>query len=532
MSASKPPDGLPTRIGGVDVLNWNPIRVQDSGASRQVNNFGDLLGPMLVERMVDPRVSLVTEGVEPHVLLSVGSILHFAPEGATVWGTGINFKVWRPVPPSVRTLDIRAVRGPLTARTLAAAGVCVPAVFGDPGLLLPRYVPEMTAWSRLTGPEVLVVPNLNDYASMSARAIELGLKVLDPRSPMTHVLRTIVSAGLVIGSSLHAIVVADSVGVPARLIASSAEHVFKYLDYLAGSGRPSTVVATDIEDALRLNGHESPEVDLDELVNQFPHDLWSGPSRQSVPPGFRVRRSVLASWKAVLKQKPPSLQPEADRLGGTIVPALIHRAESVLDDMILGAPDLSAALEMYEADFEQASGVLEVVGDNLAEAASDTRVHDAIRAIRHGSSESLLRLVWLRRKGPHAVLRDLRRADNERAVIALSIRPGGLRNDLDSIVVRSLRDAGVCSERRIVVSPTQREQWSIDLVTDVEHSGRKDESGIRFEVMLVSARETIVLPLETPGDITASQFGHSQLGTRDSRVDLVGCLALQRRQTS
>ena len=88
-------------------------------------------------------------------------------------------------------------------------------------------------------------------------------------------MRTIASAGLVVSSSLHGIVVAEAYGVPAVPVASSTEPVFKYEDYYAGTGRELPAPAATWQDGLRAApappiSHWSPEP----LLDAFPADLW------------------------------------------------------------------------------------------------------------------------------------------------------------------------------------------------------------------------------------------------------------------
>src|SRR5688572_22599987 len=59
---------------------------------RRPNNFGDLIGPLIVEWMLKRR------GVAADIpgavrLMSVGSIMHFAVNGDVIWGSGVNGKV-------------------------------------------------------------------------------------------------------------------------------------------------------------------------------------------------------------------------------------------------------------------------------------------------------------------------------------------------------------------------------------------------------------------------------------------------------
>lgn len=254
----------------IEIVHWNPKRPgRLQKYRRRVDNFGDLLGPVIVERILADRG--LADGAARHGrLLAVGSILKLARDGDTVWGIGANGKSLSDDFAFTR-LDVRAVRGPLTRDFLLGRGIDVPEVYGDPGLLVGRlWTRDELAGTRRRRPRV-IVPNLHDYPAVR-RAY--GREVVNPTAPMAKVLGAIASSDLVVGSSLHGIVIAESLGIPARLVASSAEPEFKYLDYFRGSGRTETGAAPDIDTALALGGGPGLEWDPTPLLNAFPEDLF------------------------------------------------------------------------------------------------------------------------------------------------------------------------------------------------------------------------------------------------------------------
>lgn len=258
----------------VEVYAWNPKRPTIGGRlgkhlplRRPVNNFGDLLGPVVVKGLVR------NAGLDPQAgggrLLSVGSVLHFARDGDVIWGTGVNGKVDSSKHQFTR-LDVRAVRGPLTRDFLISRSIKVPPIYGDPALLLPETVPELHGWVGEPTRDVTVVPNFHDYPEWC----DLGV-VLDPRRPLRKCLEAIARSRLVVGSSLHAIVVAESLGIPARTVRSQVEHETKYADYYLGTGRPDFTIAASVEEAISLGGEQPPQWSPEPLRESFPYDLWS-----------------------------------------------------------------------------------------------------------------------------------------------------------------------------------------------------------------------------------------------------------------
>ncbi|WKK72506.1 hypothetical protein Q0F99_06060 [Rathayibacter oskolensis] len=135
------------RLRSVPVYSWNPRRnklpvLRRFQVGPRVKNFGDLLGPVVVqgilkERGVGPALRRPGSGT----VMAVGSVMHKAHDGDIVWGTGVNGKVALALHDFTR-LDVRAVRGPRTREWLREnKGIEAPAIYGDPALLLPTLFP-------------------------------------------------------------------------------------------------------------------------------------------------------------------------------------------------------------------------------------------------------------------------------------------------------------------------------------------------------------------------------------------------------
>jgi pyruvyltransferase len=262
-------------LARVELVHWNPRRRLIQGSlgryirvSRPLNNFGDLLGPYIVKELLRRRGLKLRTAASNARLLSVGSVMQHARDGDVVWGTGVNGKSVT-VPFQPKSLDVRAVRGPLTQAFLAERGIVAPSIFGDPALLLGRLF-DRAAFARADlSREVLEIPNLNDF-----RRGNRGTEALSPQSPLSTCLAAIASSHFVTGSSLHAIIVADAFGIPARLIKSETEPDFKYRDYYLGSGRDEYSAAGSVAEAVSMGGEPPIDWDHRPLLNAFPEDLW------------------------------------------------------------------------------------------------------------------------------------------------------------------------------------------------------------------------------------------------------------------
>ncbi|MHC9045966.1 polysaccharide pyruvyl transferase family protein [Microbacterium saperdae] len=274
-------------IAGVGVTHWNPRRnrwpfpINRLPIGPRVNNFGDLLGPAIAERIVREE-GLAPVSPSDRSLLTVGSIMGLANDGDVVWGTGVNGKV--AVESHVfSSLDVRAVRGPRTAEFLRARRIEVPDVFGDPALLIPQLFPE---WAPSSTRRALgVLPNFHDFDRYRDHP-----DVISPIGTPEQVIREIVASERIVASSLHGVIIAEAFGIPAVAIESGVEHPFKYLDYFEGTGRPDVPLVSDLSEGIRLVetvswSALSESWDPAPLRAAFPTDLWTGyQTSRALPP--------------------------------------------------------------------------------------------------------------------------------------------------------------------------------------------------------------------------------------------------------
>jgi pyruvyltransferase len=235
---------------------------------RQLNNFGDLLGPLLARKILEEK-GYATEPLRgpPPKILSVGSVLHFARDGDIVWGSGRNGKV-SDSHHNFRRLDVRAVRGPLTRKYLEERGISCREIYGDPALLVPYFFPEMKGIKKKR--EIIFVPNYNDMWEIKTK-----FPMISPCRPLMSVIQFICESEFVTSTSLHAVVIAESFGIEARFVRSGAEHPFKYEDYLRGTGRTNYEPGETPEESVMKGGQGKLKFDQDALINAFPFDLFS-----------------------------------------------------------------------------------------------------------------------------------------------------------------------------------------------------------------------------------------------------------------
>jgi pyruvyltransferase len=190
-------------------------------------NLGDQLSPFLLGAVTGATPVWVSRRY-PGKVLGAGSIANRLAPGDRVWGAGSIDG--RPiVPPD--DVTFLAVRGPLTRDAVQAD---VPAVYGDPALLLPQFFspPQEKRFS------VGIVPHFFDKQLVGSD--DPRVAVIDVQAPWPDVVRRICACDVVVSSSLHGLIVAEAYGIPASWIVVSENVIgrgFKFHDYYLGTGR-------------------------------------------------------------------------------------------------------------------------------------------------------------------------------------------------------------------------------------------------------------------------------------------------------
>lgn len=246
---------VPLWLAATPLFWWEP----DNGTQ----NFGDQLSQVLIERILGRSVRRAF--VEEHKILGIGSILHLAREGDIVWGSGLNGKHPSAKDYAYSSLDIRSVRGPLTRLMLRSFGIEAPAIYGDPGLLFAQFFPE---FQKNPIREYVIVIHSSEEQRVPRKD-----NIIFSTDPWPEVVQKIVESKFVLSTSLHGLVIAESFGIPARLLRiTKNEPLFKYADYYLGTGRQAFQYAVTIQQALEMGGEPPPICNMDQLLDVFPHE--------------------------------------------------------------------------------------------------------------------------------------------------------------------------------------------------------------------------------------------------------------------
>ncbi len=234
------------------------------------SNFGDMLSPWLVERISGKQPVYVEQDGGLPRYVTCGSILNWADENCTVWGSGLAHASDR----VCAQAQIRSVRGPLS-RTLAAhRGATCPEVYGDPALLLPRYYTPKGEKRYELG----IVPHFKQQRlpmGLMQGHVPPEVRIVNVLDSVENVIDAIWSCKRIAASALHGIIAAHAYGIPATWIdfgPAIGGDGTKFYDHLCAVGLaplpPARIEArpdalSDLAALLRLP-YEVPRVDLTE----------------------------------------------------------------------------------------------------------------------------------------------------------------------------------------------------------------------------------------------------------------------------
>lgn len=197
---------LPLPLGHTSVYWWD-----------KRSNFGDAVGPWLVERMTGlAPVNARNTKIPNRPLFTVGSIIgQLSRNSADIWGSGLIAPLEDARLQKLRGLTditVHAVRGKATRKELIEKlGWSVPEVYGDPALLLPRYLaPEP---GQASAGKISVVPHYVHAKYFKAVAGD-DLHVVDVKQGLETVVHEIAASRICVSTSLHGVIVAQAYGVP------------------------------------------------------------------------------------------------------------------------------------------------------------------------------------------------------------------------------------------------------------------------------------------------------------------------------
>jgi hypothetical protein len=208
----------------------------------RVINFGDELSDFLLQQIsgksvkwINPQKQNFFERTFTTHILSIGSILHFGAKNSLVWGSGLIERTSKA--PNAKYF---AVRGKHTRKELLNRKFKVPEIYGDPGLLTPRYFDFRNSNKKYKLgiiPHYVEFDEVNQWYEMNHLSKEF--KMIDLRLPVQNVLRVINECEAIVSSSLHGIIVPQAYSIPTLRVSFTNKILgdgIKYADYFDSVG--------------------------------------------------------------------------------------------------------------------------------------------------------------------------------------------------------------------------------------------------------------------------------------------------------
>ena len=253
------------------------------------NNFGDILGPYLVNKLTGKKIFYVHIPNKPiriilhHIkkiikgtfsikdlipilkslkikkpIITAGSIIsRHKNHNCDIWGSGLMNRYDK-----ISNANFYAVRGKITQLRLKELGYKAPTVIGDPGLLLPIvYKPIIKKKYKLG-----IIPHYNHYRETYKMMTNTDddIIIINLLDDVEKVIQNINSCNYTISSSLHGIIVSHAYNIPSLWYNLPGQKIAgdntKFLDYFSSVGIKK-YVAFDLVNCDNYN--------IDEIINNI-----------------------------------------------------------------------------------------------------------------------------------------------------------------------------------------------------------------------------------------------------------------------
>jgi pyruvyltransferase len=201
-------------------------------------NYGDFLAPYIVNKISGKKVVNVVHPMMRRyrfffkIYVTVGSIIRTSSEKSIVWGSGIILKN-----ENIRKATFLAVRGPRTRNRLIELGYEVPEIYGDPALLLPKFIANNVIKKYKLG----IIPHYVDYLEIQKKfGNDNRIKIINlVTNDVEKTTREILECETTISSSLHGVIVSHAYSIPSLWIKFSEKLTgdnVKFYDYFESIG--------------------------------------------------------------------------------------------------------------------------------------------------------------------------------------------------------------------------------------------------------------------------------------------------------
>lgn len=185
----------------------------------ETTNVGDNLTSIILKYLSGKDVEL---SYEHGRILSIGSVIEFIQDGDVVWGSGLIQSMVLKKKESVKFL---VVRGALTRERLLASGYDVPAIYGDPAILMSEIYHPTVKKEHRTG----LIPHYIEKDAWTDNGF-----YIDILSGVYSFINNLLKCETIITSSLHAYILAQAYGITATYCQKTDRIIggfFKFKDY-------------------------------------------------------------------------------------------------------------------------------------------------------------------------------------------------------------------------------------------------------------------------------------------------------------
>jgi pyruvyltransferase len=227
-------------------------------------NWGDIFTPFLFQAFGVEVKQVVAEEAR---IFSCGSLMERVPykgfDGYILGSGAGDADTFR---------NLKDVKPPLLLRGKLTAAHCYveqPLFIGDPGVLAYRFVmPQPKQY------ELGLIPHMIDRdLEVVWQAANSGAYVIDITGGILHVINEVAKCKRIISSSLHGIVIADSLGIPSGWVKFSRKYSeFKFYDYYSAYGeekRQPLYTISEAYNACSLRDVSCAVKDVDQAFCQF-----------------------------------------------------------------------------------------------------------------------------------------------------------------------------------------------------------------------------------------------------------------------
>lgn len=247
-------------------------------------NFGDALNLPVLRTISDEQFdNYINCSSENTRFSAIGSIAFLWTGKTIVWGSGV-LDENRTCSSNLKSMEFKLVRGPKTRTHLLNKGYAnIPEIYCDPGILASYCYRDILSQTKDFDLGIFFHHSEDSRILLKSPYFTSKTCLLNPNSPIDITIRNISRCKRIVSSSLHGIIVAESLGIPCSWYrGSDINDPFKFYDYFEGTKR-FNVMCNDIRgmhitnvDFKNLVQLPKPVFNINGLLNTFPYRLKDG----------------------------------------------------------------------------------------------------------------------------------------------------------------------------------------------------------------------------------------------------------------